>query len=636
MEFELADEMISFYGTPAERSQVKFSDMQTSVCTYKSIVINSTVALHLRKKAIARLIWIPSGGYEFEEEDIFADTQNRFLESIADTLSDLTSRFISSLVFSIHDVSQLSPNLQLTETLIKREYAHLQKTVDIVRCFSNIYFGIDGLHDFSKVVLGIPGYDEEDVFESPSPYFYSEVKKEVFSNTGLIPSNVKPEVVGALRCIKSMAEEHLESSLSTSEDGPEVTAEDRSMAIRECIIIITLMSRLRDRTRVFNDLLLKFSSAQCYTNQIYCGVLPSLIVSSVVDGTLHHDFNNLRSTITFSYFPCPITLELDTLLVLSKRALETVDKSSVVVLNTIMSFGCELHGTEALSDLPVRVLERGNDESIPEVLRQDLLDFTLRYGTPAQIDQAYLGLANLTEHKLVYNVYEDKQNVHKVALTPESHAFLIELFKTTFETESSFSSTINDGETNIERLNRVLDLGDSTPSEELRRIKTSMNRIVVDFATFDFKHGDDKILITANQLLSMILHHIENDPEDSEIRNRLRDELLDMAHTCSSGHFRRLCNVFSDRGIQFTITWEDQVHSNVKARFWAAIKKNEVPFAPSLIETGKLDTAYTDEFDRLMKKIYETLQYEFMEYISSTAFDTHYAKALSALTANIS
>ena len=79
---------------------------------------------------------------------------------------------------------------------------------------------------------------------------------------------------------------------------------------------------------------------------------------------------------------------------------------------------------------------------------------------------------------------------------------------------------------------------------------------------------------------------------------RLIDELIDMADTCSTGHANRLVNTFSGvgmNGLFLRIPWKDQIESNIAGRLTAKarvaidtdartefVKKDIVPSAEEL------------------------------------------------------
>ena len=86
----------------------------------------------------------------------------------------------------------------------------------------------------------------------------------------------------------------------------------------------------------------------------------------------------------------------------------------------------------------------------------------------------------------------------------------------------------------------------------------------------------DQLVYPGSQLLSgiflRIFQCVEKHPDCGLLMQRLIDELIDMADTCSTGHANRLVNTFSGvgmNGLFLRIPWKDQIESNIAGRLTA-------------------------------------------------------------------
>lgn len=638
MEIEIADDIICYYGDDEAKRGICLGDMQKAVDIYLRIAINCGQPLFMRKKAIKRLISIKGKNYLFENESYYEDTNGDYNNLLNDKMNDLSLRFVDMIRYRLNDTPELKIIMDLAKASLKRKCTPLFVATTLSRLFSNVYNCVPDLQTATIAIAErLQSVNTDKIFSETPAFFYSPLVPIEISGTKFEGPQLTQGQIEVLEGIAVMSNDHLNSTLNGQIKSESLG--DTIISVREMMILVVMLTEIDERSNRFAKLMDTFIESELYTNKAGYSVLAQIVASQSAPEGRIYDFTNLRSVTSYSYVPCPIVLHDDFLIKMIDNALESVDENSVVILDVIRdmaSFHCE----DIAPTIPTKVLNRTTDTSIPEILRQDLLDFVLRCGDEDERTQANTQLLNLTTHDILYNVYEDKQNIHQVQITNESHIFLIDLFYEAFgmlkTLENDETSTDGIDDLTISDMNktRVEALRKGLSDEETSKIDTAVRRITIDFATFEFKDSKRSVRLSANQLLAMIFHYITKH-EDEEVRRRLIEELIDMSSTCSTGHFRRLCNVLSERGIQFTITWKDQVFSNVKARFWASIREGDLSFCSYIIENGFLPSDGIEEYDSYMGDLYRTLRSEFNECVSQSSFDTYFAHAKSALEKNI-
>jgi hypothetical protein len=107
----------------------------------------------------------------------------------------------------------------------------------------------------------------------------------------------------------------------------------------------------------------------------------------------------------------------------------------------------------------------------------------------------------------------------------------------------------------------------------------------------------DQLLYPGSQSLTTIFlrifNQIERHAEKELLMERLLDELIDMADTCSTGHASRLVNVFSGiDGFFMRMNWRDQIQANISGRLTARAKvAKDLEARARLAEAGIVGTA---------------------------------------------
>jgi len=102
--------------------------------------------------------------------------------------------------------------------------------------------------------------------------------------------------------------------------------------------------------------------------------------------------------------------------------------------------------------------------------------------------------------------------------------------------------------------------------ENKTKVVVSFNRISMDKALYCNN--------TISNVLLKVWSYIENHEEKTQMKNRLVEELIEMAGTCSSGFASRLVNTVTGFGeFNISISWEDQIVSNFYGRLSACAKR---------------------------------------------------------------
>lgn len=141
-----------------------------------------------------------------------------------------------------------------------------------------------------------------------------------------------------------------------------------------------------------------------------------------------------------------------------------------------------------------------------------------------------------------------------------------------------------------------------------RQIDASIMRIKLDETTWSsgMKLRDFFVLV-----VSCILQH----KEIESLKQRLREELIEMDDTCTSGNALRLLNVFSGFGLQLQMSFNVQMFMNFKARFEKAVRElSDVDFQANILyEMTKSDDAPRPDFQKFLQQILPQIQNELYE-----------------------
>lgn len=168
------------------------------------------------------------------------------------------------------------------------------------------------------------------------------------------------------------------------------------------------------------------------------------------------------------------------------------------------------------------------DETLDYNLRADAADTLLKYGDKKHKDIAKDIIFLLgRENSLDKTVYGNRQNVHDEDIESST----LESLRFIFSINTAVNYTFEDVCDYI--LETINDLEENSKNS----VKSSILRISLDQSLYNGYN--------LRSILLKIYTIISNHKDSLSLKNRLIEELIDMANTCSSGHVSRLVNIFS-------------------------------------------------------------------------------------------
>lgn len=196
-------------------------------------------------------------------------------------------------------------------------------------------------------------------------------------------------------------------------------------------------------------------------------------------------------------------------------------------------------------------------------LRADAADTILTLGSDHNKDIARDVIVELGRvNNIVRTIYDNAQNVHHEDF--EKSVLMGLDFLNTISIKKINNKFI-DFDFVEEKIKNMINLdlrqSDDSYSKKCELVEISLNRIFVDRTLFS------KYNCTLLNILLKVWTYISSHKNREEMEQRLFEELIDMAGTCSSGFVSRLINVISGFGdFNFTMSWEDQICGNFVGR----------------------------------------------------------------------
>ena len=257
------------------------------------------------------------------------------------------------------------------------------------------------------------------------------------------------------------------------------------------------------------------------------------------------------------------------------------------------------------------------DNINPHNIRADAADVLSRLGSEDYIEKGRniiqeLGYSEIDRSKgpKIKTIYNDAENVHRFKIDSIVDNFMKKVKQSKLKNRSYQDVWIE-----ICDMIRSKNL---PPSNKFLTMK-ALNRISVDTATF----SPQKVTMAEILLwLWIIVQSYESEKRDF-LYNRIIDELMDMANTCSTGHASRLINVLSCYDNYFTISYDEQITSNIAGRMNAFIRDCPDEKIKESLGLGMLDDA--DEDDRC---VYLDFVHEKRDILYDELFDEFVDKQL--------
>jgi hypothetical protein len=218
-----------------------------------------------------------------------------------------------------------------------------------------------------------------------------------------------------------------------------------------------------------------------------------------------------------------------------------------------------------LNGLEVEEVERAllliaKNESLEHVIRADAADVLLKAGRESVRAEAGGVITELGRNlSALPSISSNRENVHLVDESVKEFLLVLGSFP--------LVTVQKDGIERSRSFDDIVQIIQSMPLYEpnKEKINSSLLRIRLD-----------QLVYPGSQLLSgiflRIFQCVEKHPDCGLLMQRLIDELIDMADTCSTGHANRLVNTFSGvgmNGLFLRIPWKDQIESNIAGRLTA-------------------------------------------------------------------
>lgn len=272
-----------------------------------------------------------------------------------------------------------------------------------------------------------------------------------------------------------------------------------------------------------------------------------------------------------------------------------------------------------------QLLDIAKNEDIEYNTRADATDMLLKYGKDTKEEAGFIIMKLGLNDKAIASIYDNAQNVHSTSVEKSVETIinglsLLELKK------------VNGKYVEYEHVKN--DILSRIKPEQSERVIVSLNRISLDralYSSFNF---------SLEHLLLKIWSYITGHEHETELMKRLTEELIEMADTCSSGFCARIVNTLSGYdNFNLTITWEEQIFSNLKGRLNARIRDMDNMDQQALIlaEMTIIENGYNGEvmnfllfFRENISAIRLEMYEEFKSYMKDEDYDLYFKKAILA------
>lgn len=269
------------------------------------------------------------------------------------------------------------------------------------------------------------------------------------------------------------------------------------------------------------------------------------------------------------------------------------------------------------------LLSLGKNENIQYNLRADAIDILLQSSNTEIKNEAKIIIMELGKQgKPTRTLYENAQNVHTKEIENSVKEALE--FLQTFEI-MKINNTFIDLTYIENQLSKIAD------EKELEIIKISLNRICLDRALYG-KYNN-----TLEHIILRIYTYINDHEHETEMLKRMKEELIEMAGTCSSGFASRLINIISGFGdFSLRISWADQIASNFMGRLNAKIRDmDDLKLQEKVLSEMTLPSSEYNKRQHFLQFLRENVSYireelyeEFKEHITDTDFDLWFKSAV--------
>lgn len=269
------------------------------------------------------------------------------------------------------------------------------------------------------------------------------------------------------------------------------------------------------------------------------------------------------------------------------------------------------------------LLSIGKNENIQYNTRADAIDILLQSSNTNMKNEAKTLIMELGKQgKTVRTLYENAQNVHTKEIENSVKNALE--FLQTFEIMK-----INNNDIDLTYIEK--EISKIADEKEIEIIKISLNRISLDRALYGNYNN------TLEHIILRIYTYMSDHEHETELLKRMKEELIEMAGTCSSGFASRLINIISGFGdFSLRISWADQIASNFMGRLNAKIRDmDDLKLQEKVLTEMTLPSSEYNKRQHFLQFLRENVSYireelyeEFKDHISDTDFDLWFKSAV--------
>ena len=661
------------YDTILDQNKIiDIEDALSVIDGYKKCVAMPSSSTYARAMAYKRLIDMETRDFKFKigedwrkfegsEKDDAVEEEERenekkrlkriFEDSLHNTIIDINKIITDGFQFMLYSEEMTNSSFYLIKKMINITPNICTKYQLISNLFMIIYIFYDKIPDGSKTVSQlIQSRNFEDVIsQSDFIKFIVEDEEEFCSYmTDDVPDYVRNILKEVLNVSLEVLELAYESEHVTSEIGKDDYA--TSHMIIPDLICITSFLTCEFEKMTFIDLRLeefllrrKLSLEKTFDmmKKIFDAV-PQLTADRDLGVIREPGYTHVSLYTSFSYLPLTYIPDIRMMKLFFSFAvgLDINEPKNPMFVVLFLDLFVTLN-----RKLPCKVdkeiyLEQLLIMSGPasDTVKGDFLDCILRLSDSEDLqNRARDMLFGMTDHRLIDNVYEDKQNAHRLKLDDRGMQFLIDMYnkhaKNIPQEDDEMQHFINGI---VDRL--CCEQGDILDKDDIDAVNLSKVRICRDFATFILTGtGGDEVKLTPSQLVATIFLEMDSDKENGDtIKQRIIEEMIDMASTCATGHFGRFCNVFSGLGLSFKVTFEEEIFAATNGRFLAKLNKidlikkqdvyKEIGSKALSPDTKEIIMEILDEVGNELRDEYIT-----QNLLNKESFDLIYARAVSKI-----
>lgn len=266
-----------------------------------------------------------------------------------------------------------------------------------------------------------------------------------------------------------------------------------------------------------------------------------------------------------------------------------------------------------------------DNQNINDDTRADACDVILQYGS----EEAREGARNIIYvlgggDRVQNNIFKNAQNVHVRSIEESVQNIIDKLigYHPRNKKFYNFSQSRDD----------ILKLIEKEEKETKQQVEGAIIRIGLDRAVY----GNSNVSLST--ILANVWTYIQDSEFKIELEKRLLEELVESNNKCSTGYASRLVNTLSgfDENMSVTISYEDQIVSNLEGRLNAKIRliENE-EYMEKILNEMTIPVLFFHQRSNFLKffrenvsKIRQEMYEEFRHHMTDIDYDFYFRKAI--------